>query len=147
MESGGYIQQIEIQIEPKCDDGTFPPDSYLKEFSNFAQLFDESTGKAFTISKQMKEHIADAGFVDIQQLRFKLPLGQWSSDPKYREIGRWFESFYRTGSQGWVVGPLTRTMGWTLDQVNEACQKAYSVLEERNQHIYFDAVVIYGRRP
>jgi hypothetical protein len=29
----------------------------------------------------------DAGFVDIVEKRYKLPVGGWSSDPKYREIG------------------------------------------------------------
>lgn len=111
LDPGGYIQQIEIEIVARCDDDTFTEDSYFHELDAIAQRFNTTTGKDFTIANQMKHNIQEAGFVDVVQRRYKLPLGAWSSNRLYREVGKWFEAYWRTGMQGWLMAPLTRFEG------------------------------------
>lgn len=35
----------------------------------------------------MKQGIQDAGFVNIHEQVWKVPLGTWAADPKQRELG------------------------------------------------------------
>src|SRR5271170_58595 len=87
MEPGGYIEQMEVEILPQSDDGTCPPDSIFVELAGIARLMHPITGRDFNISDGMKTMMEDAGFVDTVEHRLKLPLGAWSSDLRYQEIG------------------------------------------------------------
>lgn len=88
-----------------------------------------------------------AGFVDIVEVRHKLPLGPWSSDPVYQNLGMYFELYWRTGCQGWLMQSLVKNLGWTPSEVNSAVEDAFKTIEQRTAHVYFDAVIMYGRKP
>lgn len=51
------------------------------------------------------------GFVDVQELRFKWPIGPWSSDPKLKEVGKWNHLSWTVNFEGWVQALLTRCLG------------------------------------
>jgi hypothetical protein len=40
-----------------------------------------------------------------------MPVGPWSSDPKYKEVGRWHLLDCSEGIEGWSMALLTRVMG------------------------------------
>jgi hypothetical protein len=63
----------------------------------------------------MAGHIADAGFVDVVERRFKWPIGPWSSDSRLKEIGRWNLLNWEEGMEGWVIAPYTRVLGVSFD--------------------------------
>lgn len=71
----------------------------------------EAYGTDFRIAERMDQEMKAAGFVDVTQKKAKLPLGHWSADPTYREIGTLFEQYYRTGLEGWMMHVMTRSMG------------------------------------
>lgn len=111
MTSDGWIEQLEVEIDPLCDDQTADPNSEIKSLVNLTTEMSVRAGRDFHISRSMKAMIEAAGFVDVQEQRLKLPLGHWSTDPKYREVGKFFERFYKTGLQGWLMQICTRYLG------------------------------------
>jgi hypothetical protein len=88
MKSGGYLQFADADITPRCDDGTMPDDTIFRTWERSAHAFAEISQMRFFDAKVTKEEIEDAGFVEIEEKRYKIPLSAWSSDPKYRELGR-----------------------------------------------------------
>ncbi|KIX07729.1 uncharacterized protein Z518_02383 [Rhinocladiella mackenziei CBS 650.93] len=111
MNSGGWIEQLEIEIKASTDDDSDRPGSHIKRICALHTELGAASGREFDIAATMKEHIEQAGFVDVQQQRLKLPLGPWPSDPKMKEVGRLFERFYKTGLQGWLLHICTRSWG------------------------------------
>jgi hypothetical protein len=140
------MQQIEFDIRPRCDDGTLPVDNIFQTiFDLAAQL--SNTGRQFTITGSMKQWMENAGFVDIVEVHRKLPLGPWSSDPVYQNLGMYFEMYWRTGCQGWLMQSLVNNLGWTPSEVNSTVEEAFKMLDQRTAHVYFYAVIMYGRKP
>ena len=88
MRSGGYIEIVDILLTPLCNDGSMPAHSIFKRWEGLGKKFNEATGKEFFNGEDAKVEMVEAGFVDVVQKTFKLPLGPWSIDPKYREIGK-----------------------------------------------------------
>ena len=88
MKSGGYLQLADTDITPRCDDGTMPDDTIFRTWERSARAFAEISRRRFFDAKMTKEEIEDAGFVEIEEKRYKIPLSAWSSDPRYRELGR-----------------------------------------------------------
>ena len=96
MKSGGYLQFADIEFTPLCDDGTMPPDTIFKKWERAASAFRDMSHRRFFNAQETKKEMEDAGFVDIEEKRYKLPIGSWSSDPKYRDIGKVSFSFSAT---------------------------------------------------
>jgi len=148
MRSGGCIEQMEVEIDAQTDDPEVLPGSQIRALCEYTRThLSAAAGRDFDISLGMKKMIEDAGFVDVQEKRLNLPLGPWASDPKLKDIGRFYERFYKTGLQGWLLQVCTRRLGWTVDQVNEACINAFQEINARKQHWYYPMVIVIGRKP
>ena len=146
LSPGGYVQHIEIEIQPRCDDDTLPPDNPFMQWANLADKL-RNKGKHFLIANTMKADMEAAGFVDIVEIRHKLPLGPWSSNALYQQIGTYYEMFWRTGCQGWLMASMTKDLGWTQSQVNSTVDDAFKLIDSRTAHVYYEAVILYGRKP
>jgi hypothetical protein len=88
MESGGYLQFADIDVTPRCDDGTMRDDTIFKTWQQTADAFAEMSRRRFFDAQTTKKELEDAGFVEVEEKRYKVPIGGWSSDPRYRELGR-----------------------------------------------------------
>ena len=111
MNSGGWIEQYELEIDAKTDDGSQIPNSQIMTNSSLTYELAAASGRDFHISYKMKAMLEQAGFVNVQEQKVKLPLGPWANDPKWKDIGRFFERFYKTGLQGWLLHICTRLLG------------------------------------
>jgi hypothetical protein len=70
----------------------------------------EITGQSFTVADTMKLDIEKAGFINVVEQVFKVPLGGWAADPKLRELGLWALLAFDTGLEGYALAMLTRVM-------------------------------------
>ena len=147
LKSGGWIEQIEVEIEVKCDDNSARPDSDLVRLARFTEDMSTHAGRDFRIAGNMKQTIQDAGFVDVKEAVYKMPLGPWSNNPKYKEIGRFYERFYKTGLEGWLMYIMTTFFGYTGDQVRGECMKAFNEIDSRQHHYYMPLRIVIGRKP
>jgi hypothetical protein len=156
MKPGAWIEQIEVEIIARCDDNTKKPDSEIFKLAKFADDLGAAVKLNFRIAEQMADMMRQAGFVDVKEGQYKLPLGWWSADPKYREIGKFYELFYKTGLQGWLLAAMTRYMNVSLEiiapdflilgltaaqrtpqEVDEMCRRAADEIDCRQHHYYF----------
>ncbi|KAH6681916.1 methyltransferas-like protein [Halenospora varia] len=120
IKPGGYIEQFEIAVELKSDDGTVVDGGPLAKFNEICEMYHragEISGQSFTITDTMRANINAAGFINIQEETFKIPLGGWAADPKLRELGEWALLSFDTGLEGYAMGVLTRYLGWSTNEV------------------------------
>ena len=52
---------------------------------------------------------------------FKWPLGTWSSDKHYKELGHWNCGSLDVGLEGLMMALLTRGLGWSTEEVLVFC--------------------------
>jgi hypothetical protein len=114
LNSGGWIEQLEVEIDAFTDDETEDPNSYIKGLCDYSTEMTRAAGRDFQVSTSMKRMIEEAGFVDVREQKLKLPLGPWSTDPKMKDVGRFYERFYKTGLQGWLLQICTRKLGVSI---------------------------------
>ena len=46
------------------------------------------TGKGLDTIEHFKGRIEEAGFTNVQEKQYKIPLGEWTKNPGLREVGR-----------------------------------------------------------
>ena len=111
MEPGAWLEHTEVEIKAHCDDGTGNPDGAVESLANYSHEMGTAYGTDFQIAQNMKEIMVTLGFTEVHEVKYKLPLGPWAADSRYKEIGKFFERFYKTGLQGWLMHILTTRLG------------------------------------
>jgi hypothetical protein len=101
-----------MDIMFRSDDGSLPQDDILVEWSKrFQDIGETKTRKTFRIAERCRGYIESAGFVNVVEKKYKMPVGPWSSDPLMKEIGRWNLMHCFTGAEGWGLRLLTKVLG------------------------------------
>ncbi|KAI9883156.1 MAG: hypothetical protein M1823_005070 [Watsoniomyces obsoletus] len=147
VKPGGYAEFQDWDIKLFSDDGSLDPESSLV-------LWDDTCIKAFEIlgreprpGPKLADHLRNAGFQDVQQVLYKLPLGPWPKDEKMKTIGLWNLLNIEEGLDAFVMAPLTRVLGWKEEEVQVLLAKVRQELEKSSTHAYYKFYVAYGRKP
>ena len=85
----GWIEQVEIDLEPRCDDGTLQRDSFLVQWYNYLADATYRAERPIGYQHNTRQMLQAAGFIDIQETIVRAPLNGWPSDPHQKSIGRW----------------------------------------------------------
>lgn len=100
-----------MDIQFTSDDGTVGPGHTCYEWSQIFINAGEKMGRTFKIANQSKQLMQDAGFVDIVEKRYKMPVGGWMKDAKWKEIGMWNLLYLTTGLEGMALYILKNVLG------------------------------------
>jgi hypothetical protein len=111
LQPGGWIEQAEMSVVPLSDDGSVTEGHIFHLWGKLSLEAGERFGKSLTIHKDAKGLIENAGFEQVTEKVFKLPIGGWSNDPKLKTLGRWNQLHWECGIEAWCIALLTRVMG------------------------------------
>ncbi|KKY27372.1 putative sam dependent [Diplodia seriata] len=123
LKPNGYIEQVEMSVVPKSDDGSVAPDSVFARWGDVSLAAGDAFGKSLRTVDESKQGLVDAGFVDVVERRFKWPIGGLN---------------WEQGIEGWCMFLLTNYLGWTKDEVVEYLGNMRTMLRDRKVHAYQD---------
>ena len=133
----GWFEQVEIDWNPRSDDGSLPRDAYAVRWAN--ELFDamDSFGRPMRLDSAVtKQRLADSGFVDIKEEVIQMPLNGWPADTHGRALGRWFNLGMRQAYQPLSLAPLCRGHGRTPAEVQDLAEKVTAELYSNSVRAY-----------
>lgn len=107
---------MEMSIVFKSDDGTLPDDHVMSVWSKKFLEAGEKWGKTFKIAEKSRNYIAEAGFEEVTEKKYKLPVRGWARDPKLKQIGTWNFIHCDQALEGWAMVLLTTVMGVSTPQ-------------------------------
>ncbi len=130
------MEQVEIDMLPRCDDGTLKPDSPLVDWVK--QILDatQQAHRPMAYNPDTRRLLEWQGFDKIQEQVIRIPLNPWPSDPYLRDVGRWYNLGLTQGLEALSVGPLTRMTGMTKDDVGRLTAIAKREICSRKVHAY-----------
>lgn len=152
---GGWIQHLEMSIEFTSDDGTVGPDHIMAQWSKTFIEAGEIMGKTFRIADNSSRWMQEAGFEDVHEKWYKVPVGRWTRDKvKYtagawdarsdkctmqtlKQIGFWNYHYCLQGCEGWALYLLTKVLGWSVEQVQVFIAAFRNALNDRRNHAYY----------
>ena len=76
-----------------------PADTVFMKWEQVAAEFNKLSRRRFFNASETKQELEDAGFVEVEERRFKLPISAWSSNQRYRDIGKVSLSFFAVAGQ------------------------------------------------
>ena len=98
-------------------------------------------GKTFGVTGQMKQRVLDAGFVDVVEKKWKVPIGGWSADRKLKRIGLYTLLFLDGSLEGFALYMLKEVMGWEYEEIQVLVAKMRAALRDWRLYPYYE---MYG---
>ncbi|KAF1976984.1 putative Trans-aconitate 2-methyltransferase [Bimuria novae-zelandiae CBS 107.79] len=147
LRPGGWMESQEILPTIHCDDGTMPPDYGFADWTRTQDAAAMEVGKPLRIANRLKRWYEQAGFVDVHEEVFKLPINGWPKDPQLKLLGKFNELNHLDGVQAWSLQLFTRGLGWTKDEIEVYLVHVRKAISDRSVHGYHKIYVVWGRKP
>jgi len=135
-------------MEPRCDDGTLPPNSHLVEWYRYLDDATKRINRPIAFPHNTKEMLHQAGFIEINEQIIRAPLNGWSTDPHQKRIGRWYNIGLSEGIQALSLAPFFRVFQWDpIQHINPLCNEVKSEMSKTKIHVYNNIHIITARKP
>ncbi|EER37581.1 methyltransferase [Histoplasma capsulatum var. duboisii H88] len=148
LKPGGWIEMQEYEAWVSSDD-----DPTLKKCPNTARwlaLIDEASikfGKRMNVAREQKQHLIDAGFKDVRDDVYKVPMGTWPKDPKLKEMGAFQMEHMCNCIESFSLALFTRILGWKMDETQLLCNAVRKEFRDPKNHLLTTFHFVYGQRP
>ncbi|GMF78228.1 unnamed protein product [Aspergillus oryzae] len=129
----------EMSVTPVSDDGSTAGTIYEIWGQKSLEAGDQF-GKTLRIVDESKQRMIDAGFVNVSEHRYKLPIGPWPKDPHLKTLGRFFRIVMEESLEMWAMMLWTKILGVIFARMRDA-------LNNPSIHAYLEILVVYGQKP
>ncbi|KAL1962671.1 hypothetical protein VTN77DRAFT_9305 [Rasamsonia byssochlamydoides] len=147
LKSGGYFEFDGAYCRFFSDDDSVDKAENLELWSVEGRAAGEKFGKSFMNAPLWKEKMEKAGFVDVKESVFKVPIGPWPKDPKMKELGRFQQVQQIQAIESYTPALFSRILGWTSEEVEVLVAKVRNELKDRSLHLWIPFYFVYGRKP
>jgi SAM-dependent methyltransferase len=117
----GWIENFEFTIHLHSDAAEVreDPDHIFKRWAEVFYEAGDRMNRTLRIGNNstIKGLLREAGFEDVVQKYYQVPVGGWSSDPVYRQIGLFNLAFMNESLEGFALFLLREIMGWEYERV------------------------------
>lgn len=92
-------------------------------------------GKDFHSGRKLKTWMIEAGYVDVVEQQFFVPLNQWPLDPTEKELGSWSSLNWLSFLDG--TTKLLAAGGVPLEKIPLLLEEARQDIMNRNMRVYW----------
>ncbi|PWI64073.1 hypothetical protein PCL_00020 [Purpureocillium lilacinum] len=150
LRPGGWIENTEVSILVQSDAQAVKndPDHIFWRWAKVLWEGADRMGKTLRIvdDGKMSKLIGDAGFVQVEETKYKVPIGSWSRDPTASEIGESGLAFMLESLEGFALFILKEIMGWTYDEIQVFVKEMREAISNPTLRPYYCMVNVYGRK-
>ncbi|KAK0707918.1 S-adenosyl-L-methionine-dependent methyltransferase [Lasiosphaeris hirsuta] len=147
LKPGGWIELQELRFIIMCDDGTLTEDDPVSGFIKNVRKGLAAVGVDLLAMEKNSTNLQAAGFVNVNEKIFKVPLGTWPRDPKMKTIGLYNQYIIEDGLQGIAMGPFTRGLQWAPEAVELYLMGVRKGLRNSRVHSYYPFHAVIGQKP
>lgn len=137
----------EIHHFPQCHDGSMPEDHPVAKYWKLISEGLAALGVNFNMTTNLADKMRDSGFVNVTERIFHVPIGMWPKNKVLKMVGLYWRTILMDGLQAIALGPMTRGLKWTPDQVEVFLVEVRKAYMEAWVHSHMPLHIIYGQRP
>ncbi|KAL8376637.1 hypothetical protein RB595_007647 [Gaeumannomyces hyphopodioides] len=143
-----HFEHHKFSILLLSDNGSVPPNSVWVDWYNLFREAGSKTGRSFVVTEIWENALRAAGFTgNIHRAIFKLPMGGWAADPKWKEVGIFNRISIEQGLDGFASYIRRMVMDWREKEYHVLLAKVRNAIRNRGWHAYYPLKVIYIQKP
>ncbi|KAI9691764.1 MAG: hypothetical protein M1822_007836 [Bathelium mastoideum] len=146
---GGWIELQDVETLTS-DDGTFvkdPPSCDLARWWTLVCKAFDVAGRKVEAAEDHKQRLEAAGYVDVQESVHKWPISAWPEDEHLKRLGIWSRENTMALLEALALAPLTRFLGWSVEEVQVLLAGCRKDVKNTNIHAYWRIRMVWGRKP
>lgn len=136
LKPGAWSEAQEYMHGIYCDDDSMKSDWIYRDWVKTLDTAAMESGRPLRIANKLKRWYEEAGFINVREEVFKLPINSWPKDPRFKMMGRFTEQSMLEGLQGFSLAFFHRTLGWTKDEIEVYLVQIRKAIQDRNVHGY-----------
>lgn len=137
----------ELYFVARSDDNSIPEDYAFAKWLEFVRQGLEVFGVELLAPVKTPERLKDAGFSNVTERVFKVPIGTWPKNETLATVGLYNQAMCTDGLQGNSMKTFTKGLGWTAEEVEVFLIAVRASLKDRSVHSYLTFHVCYGQKP
>ncbi|KHO01513.1 Methyltransferase type 11 [Metarhizium album ARSEF 1941] len=141
LKPGGWLENFEFTINLRSDlpEIRDDPDHIFKRWSTVFMEASDRMGKSLRIGMngRMTRYMREAGFEHIAHKHYQVPVGAWSTDYTYKQIGLYNLTFMENSLEGFALYLLREVMGWEYARVQVFLAEMRSALRNAKNRPYY----------
>jgi len=137
LNPGGWMESQELYSKVYCDDGTMPPDYPLLEWTENEDAAAMRLGRPLRIANKLKKWYEQAGFVDVHEEVFAIPVNSWPRDERMKVLGKWFYWNMCAGVHAWTIEYFVTALGWSPAEVEVYLAHLRTAIADKSVHAYY----------
>ena len=147
LKPGGWVEFQESANTMYSEDGSLKPDDMMVKMMEGLMEACKRIGRTMDPAPSMKQWAEEAGFVNLKQESFRLPVGSWPRDPRMKEIGTLLAMNFIDGVEAFTAALFKDVLGWTQKEVTVLNAGVRTAVNKTTTHSMFDFLVITGQKP
>ncbi|RAL65891.1 hypothetical protein DID88_005554 [Monilinia fructigena] len=144
---GGYMESQEIMFTPFCDDESMPDSWPFLEWTGYVEKAATKAGRSMNVASNLKTWYEAAGFVDVQEKIYKLPINPWSKDENVQKLGEMSEENWLACLSSFSMALFSRILDWKQEQIEVYLVNVRKSIPNRSVHAYHKIYVVWGGKP
>lgn len=147
IKPGGWFELQEILHYPQCHDGSLPEKHPVAEYWGLIHQALSNLGVNFSATLLLADMMKEAGFINITTRTFQVPIGTWPKNKVLKMVGLYWRTILIMGLQPIAIGPMTRGLGWTKEQVEVWLIEVRKAYMDVWCHSHMPLYIICGQKP
>ncbi|KAH7402917.1 S-adenosyl-L-methionine-dependent methyltransferase [Pyrenochaeta sp. MPI-SDFR-AT-0127] len=148
LKPGGWIQLASTIPGALTDDDSIPPNSGYVESGRLYAEIAEKMGAPLDAPRSWAEQMRVAGFRNVQDEVFKLPMGPWPRSKRLRTVGRLEQIMILEGGfEAYMLRGYTQVLGRRAEDLQIILALAKREVRDPNVHTYVQFHITYGQKP
>ncbi|KAH9906782.1 methyltransferase domain-containing protein [Xylariomycetidae sp. FL2044] len=147
LEPDGWFEAQELQPTLFCDDDSMPDDYAPKLLFSDLEDCARIENRDITIAQTYKQSLINAGFVDVREQVYKIPINGWPKNMNWKTLGDLWNANCLEGLSAVAMALLHRVRGLKRHQIEIHLMNARRALCDKSVHAYQKFYVVLGRKP
>ncbi|KAK2017585.1 methyltransferase domain-containing protein [Colletotrichum eremochloae] len=146
----GWFEILEVDIEVRSQTlGDLDDDHIFKRWFHHLSVATSRLGKPHgnVVSGRLVKTMREAGYVDIVERKWPIPLGVWPAKPEMKRLGNCTLDYALQSLEGFGLFLLKEMLGFTYEEVQVTLAELRAALRNPKNTPFYYMHVIYGRKP
>jgi len=135
-----------IGTTPFFEDGTDDRGKTISDWCNLVHEASRRFGKDMKTVPSWKGWQERAGFKNVTEETYKLPLSPWTEDSKLNQLGLYHQVNLLEALESYTYALFTRFLGWTRDEIEQLLENLRRELTDLSVHAYTKVYIVYGQK-
>ena len=135
LENGRYLEMMDVNFPLRSIDDSLKGTA-LGKWSTLLIEGAKALGKDWTCTSKYPQYFRDAGFVDIQIVKYQWPTNPWAKSEQQKILGRWLQQNLLDGVSAMSMAALTRGLKMSASEVELFLVDVRNDIQDRHIHAY-----------